>query len=80
MGILGPFPLALGKLKILIMGVDNFTKWIDLNLSPQLQKKEFVTYIMDESCASLVFQKVSSETMVLNSPTPMWSISTTTLE
>lgn len=29
MDILGPFPLALGKLKFVIMVVNYFTKWIE---------------------------------------------------
>ena len=36
MDILGPFPIALGQKKFIIVAVDYFTKWIEVEVVPTI--------------------------------------------
>jgi hypothetical protein len=67
--IVGPFPLALGQLKFLIVGVDYFTKWIEAEAVAKITAErvrrfywkkiictQFETSTVVELCRNLVIQ------------------------
>ena len=39
MDIVGPFPIAMGKLKFLIVGIDYFTKWVEAEPPATIKEK-----------------------------------------
>lgn len=70
MDILGSFLLALKQLMFLIVGVDYFTKWIEVGQWQKSWQKESSAYTGSGSCAGTVHSTPLFQTMEPNSLVP----------
>ena len=53
--IIGPFPTAIRQLKFLVVGIDYFTKWVELKPWPPLRKRTYEVSFGGASYANLAF-------------------------
>ena len=53
--IIGPFSIAIRQLKFLVVGIDYFTKWVELKPWPPLRKRTYGVSFGDASYAGLAF-------------------------
>lgn len=65
--ILGPFPLALGKLTFIFIGVDYFTEWMEAKVVAKITEEKVRHFY----CRSIIFQFVLPKTIVSENGTQL---------
>lgn len=58
MDILGPFPVATAKKKFLIMAIDYFTKWIEVNSLAKIITKQVVQFLWESIMCKYGIQQI----------------------
>ena len=42
---MGPFPIAIRQLKFLVVGIDYFTKWVEVEALATITKKNMISFV-----------------------------------
>ena len=53
--IMGPFPIAMRQLKLLMVGIDYFTKWVEVETLATITKKTYETLYRGTSFIGMAY-------------------------